>query len=374
MNGAPRKPGICFVIPSLNPGGTERQLLYLIEGLRTTHDCTVVCTREAGAWADIARQSGATIYELKTWGGWDPRIGMRIRKVLRECKPDIVHTFMFGFDLPINRVARAEDVPVIVSSRRELAAWMKPRHLRRQCAANELADCTVANSHAAAQFAAKLEGLDAARIRVIHNGIDAGALAAQVKPVELALPANARIVGMVANFSPVKDHALFVEAASRLASTRSDVHFLLVGSGGLRRNIEGTIQKHGMQSLFNIISTSNECASLLARMDVCVCTSLREGFPNVILEAMALQRPVVATAVGGIPEIIEDGVTGLLVRSRNPRDFASAIARVLGDPALAALLASNAVARVCTSFPIAAMVESHRALYTELLANPGNRA
>jgi len=362
------KPRVCYFIPTLNPGGTERQLLYLIEGLRDTHECTVVCTREAGAWSDRARDCGAQVFELRTLGGWDFRIGWRARNLIEKHRWDIVHTFLSGFDLPVNRASRALGVPVVISSRRELAAWMKPRHLQKQRAANAYVDVVVANSHAVARYAAETEGLDPSRVRVIHNGIDVEAFTRDSgTPDDISIPAGRKIVGMVANFSPVKDHALFLGMAEALLKSRVDIHFLLVGSGLLQRQAVAAIHRCGMQEAFTIASTLDNVAGYLARMDVCVSTSQREGFPNAILEAMAMGRPVVAAGVGGIPELIEDGRSGLLVATREPAHFVAAVTRVLDDADLATRLGAAAHERVCGAFSTAAMVDAHRSLYAAFL-------
>lgn len=366
------RPRVCFVLPALGPGGTERQLLYLLEGLRATHECTVVCTRTAGAWAGAARERGAAVRALDTRGGWDPRIRGRARALLRTLRPHIVQTFLFGLELPVVRAARDVEAPVVVSGRRELAAWMKPRHVRAQRAANLLVDGIVANSHAVAAFAAEQEGVPLERIRVIPNGIDAGALAAGADPAavraRLGIPADRAVVGMLANFSPVKDHALFLAAAAILIRRRSDIHFLLVGSGPMREAIGDAVRKGPMQDHFAIDATETDAASYLAAMDVCALTSHREGFPNAVLEAMALGRPVVATAVGGIPELIEDSASGLLVASRDPAELAAAFERCIDDAPWARALGAAARERACAHFSAARMVQSYRALYAELLA------
>ena len=376
MNEA-RKLQVCFVIPSLAPGGTERQLLYLLAGLRDTHACHVICTREEGAWFSAAQNAGATVHTLNTLGGWDLRIGPRVARQFRALKPQIVHTFLFGLDLAVNRAARRAGVPVLISSRRELAAWMKTRHIRAQRKANELVDCIVANSNAVAQFAAQQEGCDSNAIRVIHNGIDIAAFQSISNRVSLrerlGIAPQKKIVGMVANFSAVKDHPLFLAMAVLLIVQRQDIHFLLLGSGPNRETIEAAIRAESMQPYFTIAATIDDAASFSAAMDVCVQTSLREGFPNAVMEAMALARPVVAANVGGVPELIEDGVNGLIVSSRQPEDFAAAVMRCLDDPAFAARLGSSARDRIHSEYTVDHMINSYRALYDELLHRSDTR-
>lgn len=371
MNPDAMKARICFVIPSLAPGGTERQLLYLIDGLRTTYECVVICTREEGAWAGSARDAGATIHALHTFGGWDLRIQPRASRVFRAQRPRIVHTFLFGLDLSVNRAARRAGVPVLISSRRELAAWMKPRHVRAQRKANELVDCIVANSDAVADFSAQQEEADRNAFRVIHNGIDIESFRPKCDCEEIrkqfGIASHKKIVGMVANFSAVKDHPLFLALATLLFAQHDDIHFLLVGTGPNRENIEAAILAEKMQPYFTIAATEEDAASFIAAMDVCVQTSLREGFPNAVMEAMALGKPVVAANVGGIPELINDGVSGVLVSSRRPEDFAAAVLRCLEDSTLAATLGRAARERIRSRFTVDRMVGSYRALYGELL-------
>ncbi len=374
MNSDAKKARIGFVIPSLAPGGTERQLLYLLDGLRATYECTVICTRDEGLWVNAAREAGATVHALHTLGGWDLRIQPRAARIFRAERPQIVHTFLFGLDLAVNRAARRAGVPILISSRRELAAWMKPRHIRAQRKANDLVNCIVANSGAVADFPAQQEGVDPSTFRVIHNGINVstfrpGRSSEDIRK-QFGIAPNKKIAGMVANFSAVKDHPLFLAMATLLIAQRDDIHFLLLGSGPNRENIEAAIRAENMQPFFTIAATENDAASFIVAMDVCVHTSLREGFPNAVMEAMTLARPVVAANVGGLPELMEDSISGVLVSSRQPEDFAAALARCLDDSAFAARLGLAARERICSQFTVDRMVDSYRTLYEELLHRP----
>ncbi|MCC6793477.1 MAG: glycosyltransferase [Candidatus Hydrogenedentes bacterium] len=366
-----KKAQICFVIPSLAPGGTERQLLYLLEGLRPVYECTVICTRDEGAWASAAQDAGATVLAMHTFGGWDLRIKPRAARIFRAKRPQIMHTFLFGLDLAVNRAARRAGVPILISSRRELAAWMKPRHVRTQRRANELVDCIVANSHAVADFAIQQEETDRNAFRVIHNGIDIDSFRPQQVREEIrkqfGIAPNKKIVGMVANFSAVKDHPLFLAMATLLIARRDDMHFLLLGSGPNREPIEAVIRAEKMEPFFTVTANERDIASFIATMDVCVHTSRREGFPNALMEAMALALPIVASRVGGVPELIEDGRSGLLVSSRRPEDFAAAVLRCLDESTFAKTLGASARERIRSQFTMDRMVESYRALYDEML-------
>jgi len=368
---------ICYVIPSLHVGGTERQLITLMKGLIGDHELTVICTHDAGALVGDARCTGAYVHELHGAGGWDLTLQRKMRHVFRSHRPDVVHTFLFGFDLAANRAARETGVPVVVSSRRQLATWKKRRHIRLQKKANRLVDCIVANSRAVAAYAAEQEGLSVSQFRVIPNGIDADRFLSQADLSQVRLrykiPYHTKVIGMVANFSPVKDHDLFLNTAGELMDRRADVHFLLVGTGPRRDEVVGAIGARRWQDRFTITSTIEEVPDLYRLMSVSVLCSKVEGFPNAVMEAMAAGRPVVAAAVGGIPELIEDGVTGRLVVRRSPSDFANAIDHVLNHPEQGEGMGARAATYVRTHLTVDRMVAAHRALYAELLVQSAQR-
>jgi len=368
---------VCYVIPSLQIGGTERQLIELMKGLVHDHEITAICTHRGGALVGDARRLGAYVRELDAGGGWDFTMRRRIRHAFRSHRPDVVHTFMFGFDLAASRAARETGVPVVISSRRELATWKKSRHIRIQKKANELADCVVANSNAAAEFAARQEGADPSLYRVIPNGIDANAFvsAADVHQIRLRfkIPFHTHVVGMVANFSPVKDHALFLAIAGELMRRRADVHFLLVGGGPLRNGVIGQLRQRGWDDRFTCVAAVGELSDLYKVMSVSVLCSQVEGFPNAVIESMAAYRPVVCAAVGGIPEIVDDGVTGKLVQGRDPADFADAIDWVVDHAAESAAMATRAGEWVRATLSLDRLVSAHRALYREMLVRSMKR-
>jgi glycosyltransferase involved in cell wall biosynthesis len=238
--------------------------------------------------------------------------------------------------------------------------------------ANQIVDAIIANSRAVAQFAAAQESADPALYRVIPNGIDPrefiGAPDLRILRLRYKIPFHRRVIGIVANFSPVKDHRLFVAIAYELLRRRADLHFLMMGDGPLVTAIDKLIDAGGAKDCFTRVSTTSELPDLYALMDVSVLCSHVEGFPNAVLESMAVGKPVVAPAVGGICELIRDGETGRLIASRNPADFADAIIALLDNPDTAARMGKLAAAEIEAKYSLAAMVDAYRALYNDLLA------
>jgi len=363
---------VCFVIPSLAIGGTERQLVQLMHGLAPDFEMTVICTGHEGLLAPDVRRLGAEVYPLEANSGWNLLQRRRIQSIFRAHRPDIVHALLFGFDYPAVRAARNTGTPVVISGRRQLAHWKKPRHIRLQRRANKYVDFIVANCEAAADFAANQEQFDPDRYRVIHNGIDADAYLSDVDPdqtrLRLGIPNDRTIVGIVANFSPVKDHSLFLEIAGQLMDQRNDLHFLMVGGGPQHKETMRTVRHRGWADRFTRYTASDDIADLYAIMSVMVLCSKSEGSPNAVLEAMAARRPIVAANVGGIPELVDHNKTGVLIDSRNPSDFAEAITHLVDHEEDAAALGDAAGKVVRQDFTMSKMVQHHRNLYLDLLA------
>lgn len=363
---------VCYVIPSLSVGGTERQLVALLRGLVKDHELRVVCTRRGGALAGDVHRLGVDVRVLGARSGWDFTMENALYRFLRAHPADVVHSSLFGFDLFVNRAARKAGVPVVISSRRQLATWKRWRHLFIQKRANRLVDCIVANSRAVAEFAAEQERADPALFRVIYNGMNADEFVSTAELHQLRkryrIPFHRRVIGLVANFAPVKDHPLFVATARALVTRRADVHFLTVGTGPDAHKIDRMVAHRDLSDCFTRLSTLAELPDLYRLMDVSVLCSKVEGFPNAVIESMAAGVPVVAAAVGGIPEIIQHEKTGRLVNTRAPEDFAREIAWVLDHPDESDAMARRAAQFVRSELTLDRMADNYRALYDELLA------
>lgn len=368
MRGRPR---IAWVIPTMRVGGSEIQLLHLMKALAHDFELSLICTRSEGALIGDARRAGAYVRVLDAPSGWDFRIGRRLCHIFQAHTPHIMHSYLGGFDLFANKGARKAGVPIIISSRRELAVWQKPRHRFMQRRANAYVDCIVANSRAVAEFAARQEREPVGRYRVIHNGVEPENFVATIPREQILnrfrLPPHTLNIGMVANFSPVKDHRLFLDMANCLIKQRQDVHFLLVGTGPLVDRIGDLIRRRKQDKYFTRIGTVGEVSDLLSAMDVMVHTAKSEGFPNAIIEAMCARTPCVAGRVGGIPELLQHEKTGLLVDERTPEAFARAVASLLDHPERRHAMGVAAGTWVRDHLPMQAMVDNYRALYHELL-------
>jgi glycosyltransferase involved in cell wall biosynthesis len=189
----------------------------------------------------------------------------------------------------------------------------------------------------------------------------------EVVRAELSIPSGAPVVGTVTRLSPQKAPLDFVEAAAQVAAARPDVHFVAVGGGPLRAEVEARIAALSLADRFHLTGLRRDVPDLMHSFDIFALSSLWEGLPRVLPQAMAVGLPIVATAVDGNAEAVEDGVNGLLTPPGDPQAMAAALLRLLDDPALARKM-SEAGRERAGEFDARKMVEDIAALYEALLA------
>lgn len=234
------------------------------------------------------------------------------------------------------------------------------------------------SNHTRATFAYKHP---AHRARVLYDGIQAGRQMPDVRDAvrtELGIPANAAVVGMVARVAPIKDFPTLIRAATRVIARRPDAYFVVVGdtSGAATyrahfREVQGMIEAAQVGHRFVFTGFRDDVERVVAAMDVATLVTHSEGLPLVLLEAMAQGLPVVATAVGGIPEIVIPGVSGLLHEHQNDSELADALLGLLDDPCSARALGDRAAAFVREHFGQSQFVQDLAQIYHELASPNG---
>lgn len=215
--------------------------------------------------------------------------------------------------------------------------------------------------------------------RILRSGIDpslyrAPAGARERLRAELGAGPGDVVVGSIANFKPQKAPLDLVEAA-RLARMRDPrLRFVVAGDGELRGDVERAIDRAGLRPAFRLLGWRDDVAELLAAMDVFLLTSLFEGLPRVVLQAMAASVPVVATDTGGVAEVVTHEVSGILVPPGDPGSAADAVVTLAGDSRMRLRLAEAASAVLGSEFDIRRMVHDLEALYDEILTRPPTSA
>lgn len=303
------------------------------------------------------------------------RQALRLRRYMDNHGIDIIHTFMVKSAL-FGAAATAWKPRILITSRRNVGDRDTQSVLRRLRLSNRCATRILANSEAVRQEAIRAEKAPPWKVDVLYSGVDLSRYAPGPPDPDLAarlgLPAGAPVVGIVANFREVKGHDLFLDAARRVLTAVPGCAFLLVGSGALRSGLEARAAELGLSGrVFFHAGTRETIPQLLRLMTAACLTSMKEGFSNALLEYMACGLPVVATDAGGNREAIEDGVTGFLVKSRNPDEFAAALIAVLRDSTLRARMGCAGLERCRARFDIRDAVRRQEDYYVDLLAGAG---
>jgi L-malate glycosyltransferase len=373
---------IAYVIGTLDPGGAEGQLVALATSLdRRRFAPAVYCMASAGALAEPLVAAGVPVrsFGLHGFSVWsDPlavarRVGHLV-SALRRDRPDIAHGFLFHAYVLAALARRVTGTLVVVASRRSLGNFKrrKPHYRMAERLANRLTDLVIANSEAVRADVLRDEGLPPERIMVIHNGLVPDRFDRPPDPGmrrRLGVDGATFVVAVVANFIPYKGHRFFLEAWAQIAARAPGAVALLIGDGPARREIEARVHALRLDGSVRFLGSRPDVPDILGTVDILVHPSLEEGFSNAILEAMGARKPVVATAVGGNPEAVVHGETGLLVPPGDGRALAEAILWLLERPAQAVAFGQAGRQRVVERFELSRMVRCYESVYDRLLAD-----
>jgi glycosyltransferase involved in cell wall biosynthesis len=367
---------IAYVIGELGTGGAEYQLYELVRGLdRTRFAPTVVVLSTGGYWAGPLRALGVPVVELASRGSLDVARLRELRRCLAGLAPHVLHTILWSGNAYGRLAALGLGIPVVVAAERNVirrAAWQ--RALER--ALDVVTDRYLVNSAAIVDELADRGGLRRAKMQVIHNGIDLAALPpfdpdrARARAA-LGFAGARRLVAQIGRLEAQKDYPTYLAAAARVAARVPDVDFLVVGEGRLRASLEAEAVGLGLADRVRFTGVRRDVPALLAGVDICVLTSLHEGLPNIVMEAMASGAVAVATDVGGARELVVPGETGVVVPVARPDLVAEATCGLLADPAGARRMALAARRRIEAHFTVDAMVRATTAVYEERLRAAG---
>jgi sugar transferase (PEP-CTERM/EpsH1 system associated) len=370
---------VLHLITELSTGGAQTALLRLLAGLdRDRFRPAVACLYNGDKpVAQRIRSLGIPVTDLRMTAKWRLDALWRLYCLLRQQRPDILHTWMFHANFPGRLLGRLAGVPIIITSRRneDIGGALRER-LNRWTA--RLDDRVIAVCEVARRAEIERARVSPEHVVTIYNGIDVerfsatdGDLVIRVRR-ELGIPAGVPLIGAVGRLHPQKDFAGLLDSLTEVQKYVSPVRLLLVGEGELRDDLETRARSLGISGIVTFAGFRSDVAEILAACDVFVLPSLWEGMPNVVLEAMAVGLPVVATQVGGVPEIVLDGETGLLVPPGDSETLAQALIRLLRDPDLRSRMGRAGRRRVEQHFSANQLVLETEALYEALWARNRN--
>jgi glycosyltransferase involved in cell wall biosynthesis len=359
-------------------GGAEQHVLNLAANLpRSDFEIHVICLFPAPFYQAL-QEAGISAFAIPMRHRLDFGAFLRLAGALGQLQPDIVHTHGVRANLVGRLAARRAGVPAVVTTVHSVLAQDYPAPLSRlansltERATSFLTDRFIAVSQFIKDYL-QATGIPPAKVAVIYNGIEPGAWERWEGDSSFRLrfgidPASP-LFGIVARLHPVKGHRYFLAAAREVSGAFPEARFVIVGSGFYWREVDGLIKAYGLEGRCLRTGFQQEIGAVYAALDCLVVSSLSEGFGLTALEALALKKPVIATKVGALPEIISDGETGLLVPPADPGALARAMCRILRDPAAARRMGEAGRMLVERRFSLAQSVGETARLYRALLAS-----
>jgi glycosyltransferase involved in cell wall biosynthesis len=369
MTASPRPVRVCFVIDELVPAGTEGQLLALIRHLDRRHVWPYLCLlRGDNPVSQALEPDDCPILRLGVGSLHHPRTLLRMGRFLRFLhreRIDVVQTYFADSSYFGIFTAWLAGVPHRIRTRNNVGHWLTPLHRRMGRLLNAFTTQTIANCAAARQALLTAEQPRPETVLVLENGVDLDRF--RTVPPQAARLAAAPRIGVVANLRPVKGLDVFVRAAALVHTRHPQAVFTVAGEGELRKALEQQAAAAGLAEHFSLPGSVVDVPDFLAGLDVAVLCSHAEGMSNALLEYMAAGRAIVATRVGAAPELIADGVHGLLVPPGDAPKLAEAITRLLEDRELAQRLGAAAQRRAHQRYSREAMVRRFEEFYLSLV-------
>jgi glycosyltransferase involved in cell wall biosynthesis len=377
-----RKYKIAYLIDGLSMGGAERLMAPILKHLSRTHFEPYVCALQSKDGNPLADEIGALgvrvdCLHIKHLRDWDAL--PHLVRYLREVGAHLVHTQLEAADILGNISAKILRLPSVctihvmpsleVKTKTKIHQKVEWFCLRRFC------DRVIAVSEEARLYYIDISGSSPNRVTTIYNGIDLftfmnmdHARERAMVRAELGIPSGANVLATVAVLRPQKGIQFLIRALPSILASSSDTYYLVVGSGSHHDALVEEARNAGVERRVIFVGMREDVPRLLAASDVFVLPTLTEALPTVLAEAMAARLPVVASRVGGIPEMIVEGQNGLLVEAEDVEGLASACTRLLANPAERAALGAQGWKIANQKFNIERQVDQLKELYLEQLS------
>lgn len=364
---------IFYLITDLDIGGAEKSLYQLVTRLdKKKFSVTVVSLSCEGAVSKKLKTEGIDVVSLNARSKIDVLVFFKLVKQICLKDPHVLHTYLFHANF-LGRIAGwLCKVPIIVSSVR-VAEEQKRHHLYLDMFTQWMIDKEVCVSKEVEIFMRKRAKISASKLLTIHNGIDISdfnRLAEKdinSKRKKLSISEFSPVIGTVARLTPQKGLSYLIKAFHHVLMDFHNCCLLVVGKGPQRIELETLSQKLGVISNVKFLGFRKDVKEIIDLMDVFVLPSLWEGMPNVVLEAYALSKPVVATSVGGAVEIIKDKETGFLVSPKDCNGLAEHIKILLSNPKMRKTFGKRGKEFITENFSLNRVVENTEKLYCELI-------
>jgi glycosyltransferase involved in cell wall biosynthesis len=372
-----KKIKVVHVISDLPYGGVEKFLLDLLPPLNKDFDIKVCCIREKGILAQEFEKIGIPVDLIYFKGRLHPLSLRNMSRYLKKEKIDILHSHMYRANTSGTVSAKLAKTPVVIGHIHSYPEWDDKKQQKMDGFLSRWKDKIIAVSNSVKKDFIKATGVKEDKLLTIYNGIDLKRFDITIdfskKKRELGIPEKALVIGIFARLIEDKRHEVFLQAAKILTtSIKHDVRFLIVGEGKLDQNLKLFTSDLGINNKVIFTGLREDVPELLKITDISVLSSKREGFPMIILESMACGVPCITTNVGGISEVIKDGITGYLVEKESPKSLSDAILSIIEDTNKRKTFSENCQKKV-KSFTIENTRSQLADLYDNLLSGKKGR-
>ena len=367
-----RKINVLQIVEGFGWGGAEKKLLELVKYLDKKRFNLTICS--LGISNQIPQEFlnvGAKVFTIKRKRRIDIGVIYNLVKLIKKRHIDVVMTVLFYADIMGILSARIAGVKAVFSWETSPSSdWLVKRRLLSYRFVIRFCNKVIAVSRGTAQFLVEKRGVPIGKILVIPYGVDLSKYSTDDNPIlrrKLGLNRKNKVIGVVARLQVVKGHVYLINAAEKIVGVFPEVKFVFVGDGTLRNELEEHIRAKRLERNFLFLGYRSDIPEIMRTFDIFVLPSLSEGFPNVVLEAMAAGKPVVATAIDGTKEAIANNITGLLVPVKNSKALQNVLLKLLRDESLSKQMGERGRKRVEEYFSLAKQVNSFEKLYTQFL-------
>ena len=372
---------VCQLLFSLELGGAELLAARIARRLRDNYRFVFICLESMGCLGEGLRDDGFPVHVLDKQSGVDWRVIRRLKRLLRREGLDLIHAHQYGafFYAAMARFPFRHPPILLTDHGRDFP----DRALRSHILANRVLlaerDRLVGVGANVRVAMIDNEGFPADRVGVVYNGINTDLFAGvnehrALMRRELGIDPGDFVILQAARLQPIKDHATAIRAMARVVRSLGEVRLLIAGEGGLASEIDSLINQLGLGDHVRLLGRRTDIDRLLGAADAALLSSVSEGIPLSLIEAMAASLPVVATRVGGIPDVVEEGRSGFLVPAGDDEAMAERILRLARNSALSQQLGEAGCARAAALFSEERMVAEYDQMYREMTRKaPGRR-
>ena len=353
-------------------GGAEEMVLNLVRHLPSRFEPMVACIHDAGPIGEEIRRTGVPFKVLGlTPGLARPVDVLRLRDALLAMSPAIVHTFLLTGSLYGRFAAMMSGVPIVIGTEVNVYEHKRPMHAHMERWLMRGTDAVIASAESVKDYYVAQVSADPAKVEVIYNAVDWAQLQTTMRRDEFRasvnVPLDAPVAGIIARLTEQKAHRVLFDAMAR--PELSALHLIVVGDGELRDELRSRVESLGLAGRVHFLGARRDLGNVLSAIDMFAMPSYWEGLPLSMVLAMGAGLPVVASKVAGIPEVVRDRVSGMLVDPGNSDQLSRALASLVEDAALRARLGDEARKFVMPRFGVDGYVNAIVSLYDRLLVS-----